>query len=61
MTFYSIDTESRSVSEVQEPRTLQAVHRIMATAIGRWILSGLPYPDMTATDGVSEQEAALNF
>lgn len=61
MKFFSIDVETREVSEVLEPRTLMAIKRCVATAIGRWIISGLPCPDWRATDGVSEFEAALEF
>lgn len=44
-----------------EPRTLMAIKRCVATAIGRWIISGAECPDYRATDGVSEYEAALQF
>lgn len=59
MQWFSIDTETRSVTEVTEPITLAKVNRIVGIAIGRWLLSGLPLPDARATDGVSEQEACL--
>ena len=61
MNFYSVDEETRSASEITEPRTLAQVSRIVGTAIGRWLLSGLDLPDMEATDGVSEFEAAREF
>lgn len=61
MKFLSIDVETREVSEVLEPRTLAEIKRCVATAIGRWILSGIDCPDYRATDGVSEYEAALQF
>jgi len=60
MQWFSIDTETRSITEVTEPTTVAKVTRIVGIAIGRWLLSGLPLPDCTATDGVSEQEAALD-
>ena len=61
MNFYSVDEETRSASEITEPRTLSQVSRIVGTAIGRWLLSGEDLPDYQATDGVSEFEAAREF
>ena len=59
MIFYSINNETREVSEIHEPRTIATLSKMVGIAIGRWILSGLPCPDGTATDGVSAEEAAL--
>lgn len=61
MKFYSIDQESHSMSEIDELKTLALISRMMGTAIGRWLLSGFDLPDMNATDGVSEAEAAMEF
>ena len=61
MNFYSVDEETRSASEITEPRTLAQVSRIVGTAIGRWLLSGEDLPDWQSTDGVSEFEAAREF
>lgn len=59
--FYSINYETREVSEIIEPRTLAELRRCVAVSIGRWILSGQDCPDYRATDGVSEYEASLSF
>lgn len=59
MKFYSIDQESRSMSEIDELKTLALISRMMGTAIGRWLFSGLDLPDMSATDGISEEESAM--
>jgi hypothetical protein len=61
MQWFSIDPETRQVSLVEESRTLSALNRMVCIAIGRWILSGLDAPDSSATDGVSEFEAAREF
>lgn len=61
MEFYSIDPEARTMSVIAEPRTLAQASRIIGTAIGRWLLSGLDLPEWDATDGVSEQESAMQF
>ena len=58
MQFYSVDEETRLASEITEPRTVAQASRIVGTAIGRWLLSGLDLPEWDATDGVSEFEAA---
>lgn len=59
MDFYSIDAETREVSEIVEPRTLNNLKRCAAIAISRWLLAGTDCPDYRSSDGVSEFEAAL--
>lgn len=70
MQFYSVNREGDLAGPVldfdtsvpvTEHRTLAAVGRVVGTAIGRWLFSGLDLPDMEATDGVSEFEAAREF
>jgi len=61
MTFYSVDGEVRSMSVIEEPKTLAICARMMGTAIGRWLISGADLPDWQASDGVSEYEGALQF
>jgi hypothetical protein len=58
MKFYTVDTETREVLQVTESQTVRAVSRSVGVAIGRWLISGLDCPDMYASDGVSEEEAA---
>jgi hypothetical protein len=61
MKFFSIDNETREVSEIIESRTLAELKRCVNTAIGRWLISGAECPDYRASDGVSEYEASLSF
>ena len=61
MNWYSIDPDTRQVTEITEPRTITELSRCVATSIGRWLLSGIDCPDEQATDGISETEVAMNF
>lgn len=61
MVFYSIDPEARSVSEVEEPRTIRQLSRMIALAIDYWLYTGADNPDGDFTDGISEQESALQW
>lgn len=59
MEFFSVDSETRTTTQILEPNTLSKLSRISVIAIGRWLLSGLDAPDAQATDGVSEFEATF--
>lgn len=61
MIFYSVDDQARAISEIEEPKTISLTSRMMGTAIGRWLFSGFDLPDMAATDGISEVEAAMEW
>ena len=61
MKWYSKDGGESAYSPMTEHRTVEACKQIVGIAIGRWLLSGLDLPDMTASDGVSEVEAAMDF
>jgi hypothetical protein len=59
MIFMSIDEETRTATEISEPQTIALISRMVATAIGRWVLSGVQCPDCDATDGISAEESAM--
>jgi hypothetical protein len=55
------DEEIPEERVIEEPRTLKELRRCAGVAIARWLLSGQDCPDFEATDGVSEEEAAMEM
>jgi hypothetical protein len=64
MKFYIVDKsdpDSIRIESMTDRGSISAASKIVCSSIARWIESGDNLPDAEDTDGVSEEEAAMNY
>jgi hypothetical protein len=62
--FYIIDKsdpDSIRIESMTDRGSISAASKIVCTSFARWINSGEDYPDAEDTDGISEEEAAMEY
>ena len=64
MKFYIVDKSDAAnirIESMTDKGSIAAASKIVCSSIARWINSGDDYPTADSTDGISEEEAAMDY